>query len=219
MGKEILLTQIEQANTLDTLYPLWNELKTYLENQPSLLELGNLFGYQYHLSDKLNQLSLSFLQEKKYKESIAFHQELITDFKDDKYLCPFYKNLALSYFYQESDISYFQELLNRYPYDYDLLDAYFTCLFKQNKYEELKVEIQKQLPLSIEYNIETKNIIRHVVELFKDMNEEELALRYGQIEKKQNDFGKKKPTKVIKVGRNEPCPCGSGKKYKKCCGK
>ncbi|MFQ5648637.1 MAG: SEC-C metal-binding domain-containing protein, partial [bacterium] len=20
------------------------------------------------------------------------------------------------------------------------------------------------------------------------------------------------------VGRNQPCPCGSGKKYKKCCG-
>lgn len=25
-------------------------------------------------------------------------------------------------------------------------------------------------------------------------------------------------TKTKKVGRNEPCPCGSGKKYKKCCG-
>lgn len=25
--------------------------------------------------------------------------------------------------------------------------------------------------------------------------------------------------KVQKVGRNDPCPCGSGKKYKKCCGK
>ena len=22
-----------------------------------------------------------------------------------------------------------------------------------------------------------------------------------------------------KTGRNDPCPCGSGKKYKKCCGK
>ena len=22
-----------------------------------------------------------------------------------------------------------------------------------------------------------------------------------------------------KVGRNEPCPCGSGKKYKRCCGR
>ncbi len=25
--------------------------------------------------------------------------------------------------------------------------------------------------------------------------------------------------KPVKVGRNDPCPCGSGKKYKKCCGK
>jgi preprotein translocase subunit SecA len=24
--------------------------------------------------------------------------------------------------------------------------------------------------------------------------------------------------KTEKVGRNDPCPCGSGKKYKKCCG-
>jgi uncharacterized protein YecA (UPF0149 family) len=24
---------------------------------------------------------------------------------------------------------------------------------------------------------------------------------------------------TIAVGRNEPCPCGSGKKYKACCGK
>ena len=26
------------------------------------------------------------------------------------------------------------------------------------------------------------------------------------------------PTRSTKVGRNEPCPCNSGKKYKKCCG-
>ena len=30
---------------------------------------------------------------------------------------------------------------------------------------------------------------------------------------------KKEPKKVSKIGRNEPCPCGSGKKYKQCCGK
>lgn len=32
-----------------------------------------------------------------------------------------------------------------------------------------------------------------------------------------------KDTKTVvnenKIGRNDPCPCGSGKKYKKCCGK
>jgi preprotein translocase subunit SecA len=25
--------------------------------------------------------------------------------------------------------------------------------------------------------------------------------------------------KPKKIGRNDPCPCGSGKKYKKCCGR
>ena len=30
---------------------------------------------------------------------------------------------------------------------------------------------------------------------------------------------KKQPRKVAKIGRNDPCPCGSGKKYKMCCGR
>ena len=30
--------------------------------------------------------------------------------------------------------------------------------------------------------------------------------------------GQKTVVKGAKVGRNDPCPCGSGKKYKKCCG-
>jgi len=29
---------------------------------------------------------------------------------------------------------------------------------------------------------------------------------------------KSPPVRVVSVGRNEPCLCGSGKKYKKCCG-
>ncbi len=31
--------------------------------------------------------------------------------------------------------------------------------------------------------------------------------------------GSNKPKRVTKIGRNEKCPCGSGKKYKQCCGK
>jgi len=30
---------------------------------------------------------------------------------------------------------------------------------------------------------------------------------------------RKTPVKVKKIGRNDPCPCGSGKKYKNCCGR
>lgn len=30
---------------------------------------------------------------------------------------------------------------------------------------------------------------------------------------------KQRPVSVVKIGRNDPCTCGSGLKYKKCCGK
>ncbi len=38
-------------------------------------------------------------------------------------------------------------------------------------------------------------------------------------EKLLKETPKVEPIKAEKaVGRNDPCPCGSGKKYKKCCG-
>lgn len=41
-------------------------------------------------------------------------------------------------------------------------------------------------------------------------------------EKKKELYKKQKASGTIvkgeKIGRNDPCPCGSGKKYKKCCG-
>ena len=30
---------------------------------------------------------------------------------------------------------------------------------------------------------------------------------------------KRNPKRVNKIGRNDLCPCGSGRKYKQCCGK
>ena len=43
------------------------------------------------------------------------------------------------------------------------------------------------------------------------------------VQKVQMNDGKQKvsagPRKSTKIGRNDPCPCGSGKKYKNCCGK
>ena len=49
-------------------------------------------------------------------------------------------------------------------------------------------------------------------------------LERKQVEKPTGDNSSDKtttrsPKRVNKVGRNDPCPCGSGKKYKQCCGK
>ncbi|NPA24825.1 MAG: preprotein translocase subunit SecA [Deltaproteobacteria bacterium] len=46
--------------------------------------------------------------------------------------------------------------------------------------------------------------------------ETEIVLSHGG----ESETGKRKPVvKEKKIGRNDPCPCGSGKKYKKCCGR
>ncbi|HBR71950.1 MAG TPA: preprotein translocase subunit SecA [Candidatus Moranbacteria bacterium] len=51
----------------------------------------------------------------------------------------------------------------------------------------------------------------------------EYVKQFGAMEEKsenKKDAPKSKPiVKDETVGRNDPCPCGSGKKYKKCCGK
>jgi len=39
----------------------------------------------------------------------------------------------------------------------------------------------------------------------------------GQKEASRNGITINAPNKKIKIGRNDPCHCGSGKKYKKCC--
>ena len=50
-------------------------------------------------------------------------------------------------------------------------------------------------------------------------NVERKAVSKKQITNESDDTAKRTPKKSKKVGRNDPCPCGSGRKYKMCCGK
>ncbi len=66
-------------------------------------------------------------------------------------------------------------------------------------------------------NLLDKAILRHEdLSLFQKMSAQASAKK----EPEEIEKPKFKPIKnVMKVGRNDPCPCGSGLKYKKCCGK
>ena len=59
---------------------------------------------------------------------------------------------------------------------------------------------------------------------YEDEDEYEDEYEDEDVEKEKNTFDNvsHRSFTVVnkkKVGRNEPCPCGSGKKYKHCCGK
>lgn len=54
---------------------------------------------------------------------------------------------------------------------------------------------------------------------FEKMSNEELEKIYRNIKIDFSDLLEAGEAKFkTKIGRNDPCPCGSGKKYKKCCG-
>ena len=46
-----------------------------------------------------------------------------------------------------------------------------------------------------------------------------LRYLFGRATRQQDGGGQAQPVSRLKIGRNEPCPCGSGKKYKRCCGR
>ncbi len=52
-----------------------------------------------------------------------------------------------------------------------------------------------------------------------NQNVERKAVTKKQITNDSDDSRAHTPKKSDKIGRNAPCPCGSGKKYKQCCGK
>ena len=89
-----------------------------------------------------------------------------------------------------------------------------------NGKKKVKLGTQKN-PASV--SVKTKKRMKEVAKLFEkhgweytieldckkseDITDLEILLNWPQPREAEK-----------KVGRNDPCPCGSGKKYKKCCG-
>ena len=77
---------------------------------------------------------------------------------------------------------------------YDLFDQMLQRIDKDVSITLIKAEIRQ--------NIERKETSKNI-----------------QTNDPDKGSTKSQPKRVKKVGRNDPCPCGSGKKYKQCCGK
>lgn len=66
----------------------------------------------------------------------------------------------------------------------------------------------------LEFEAEERRLAKHQTEMNR-MAENSSHQNFGKLAA----LNAKPYINTNKVGRNEPCPCGSGKKYKKCCGK
>lgn len=53
----------------------------------------------------------------------------------------------------------------------------------------------------------------------KKCKQNELQTKLGRLEELNKQLVPTKVNEIKKIYPNDPCPCGSGKKYKKCCGR
>lgn len=115
-----------------------------------------------------------------------------------------------------------QELADKYGmelnYMVGFLDGINESLKEPNPIEKMEADTVVKLPIDLE------SLYYHMVEagadwLYELPEWDELLTpeRRKELYREQKKSGT--IVKERKVGRNEPCPCGSGKKYKYCCGR
>ena len=110
----------------------------------------------------------------------------------------------------ENEFGSTPDILDLYLYIYDLRRTDFS-------FNELSELLNN-------FGVRFKNIssLNAFIQLFTDVkNNTRLWINNGHTpsELARHFSSRKQPQKKKKIGRNEPCPCGSGKKYKHCCGR
>jgi len=97
------------------------------------------------------------------------------------------------------------------------LDGINESLVKENPIEEM--EANTVVNLGYDKEKLYRNMVEAKAEWLYDLPVWDTLLTE---EKRKELYLEQKKSKTVvkekKVGRNDPCPCGSGKKYKKCCG-
>ena len=137
---------------------------------------------------------------------------------------------------EESD-EWFQNWIREESDHLYAVASYILCLEEREQYEEAKELLSRYLTENASCTEANDMLFYHAGIIYEHLGEHEKAERYmiklqARIQEVNEeleslDWGedlffstKQEPiVKEKKIYPNDPCPCGSGKKYKKCCGK
>ncbi|MFC1863490.1 SEC-C metal-binding domain-containing protein, partial [Thermodesulfobacteriota bacterium] len=90
------------------------------------------------------------------------------------------------------------------------------CFISLN-YRKKRWKLLDESPFSISLETVRTAIEEQIPNIYQQMHKRHKKLKAIYSHSKKNHYASKQEVQYPKVGRNDPCPCGSGKKYKKCC--
>ena len=97
------------------------------------------------------------------------------------------------------------------------IDGINTSLVKAIELDDVKED--SEIKLEIDFEKLYWNMLEAKAEWLYTLEQWDEILTIEKRNDITKEFRQSKIAVSSKVGRNDPCPCGSGKKYKKCCGK
>ncbi len=97
------------------------------------------------------------------------------------------------------------------------VDGINTSLVKSIDLE--KLDESSVLELEIDFEKLYYNMLDAKAQWLYELEQWNGILTEERRKEIKKEYNKSRIAVSNKIGRNEPCPCGSGKKYKKCCGK
>ena len=115
-----------------------------------------------------------------------------------------------------------KELAERYQMDINYMVGFLDGINDSLKAPNPIEEMDEETNVSLEYDKEKLyyNMVAAKADWLYELPQWESLLsedRRKELYREQKQSGTVRKEK--KVGRNDPCPCGSGKKYKQCCGR
>ena len=221
----------------------WLIFQSILEQQfkmKSLLGLMEELDYVYPIDGWLQDYEMELGNARKYEERITFCQKVIElfDWQDDDDSC-FQCGIGDSLFYdgkKEEAYSHYEKWLSKDPQNCNAINGFCWILF-ENGDAPKAYSMVKRATWGVPCYVDNSMLFMRAKQLADYMGKPEESEWYQQqLDKFEQSFRNweldedeifdefKAPkqipvVKAEKIYPNDPCPCGSGKKYKKCCGR
>lgn len=208
--------------------------------KPELIDIDDETEFKYELFNWLQDMEMEFHNSGLYEERIRFCQDVIDLFawKDDSadnYKTGIGEALNDLKRYKECD-EWFENWLLEEPDNVSCVNIYIFCASSRQDWEKAKSLTERYISTSMDFNEENEILLYRALGVYEEVGETEKVKQYQKkldkyqqwykenINSLNDDFEEpiyfNQPiVKEKKVYPNDPCPCGSGKKYKKCCGK
>lgn len=215
----------------------WLKFQEIMGQQEQQAQAGSISAlmeeqdYVYRIKDWLQNYGMELGNAEKHEERINFCQKVLElfDWRDEDDGC-FRSGIGDSLFYEGKKAEarqYYEKWLAEDPQNSDGIIGFSWILIENGEIENA-YELVRRVTWGVPCDLYNFILFMHAKQLAESIGKtEEMEWYQQQMDLyKQSELynegymPKKIPVvKAVKIYPNDPCPCGSGKKYKKCCGK